>query len=162
MRYIGKLVLLIGLFLLAISTVAGQTGQLMSVQVRETQMRQRASFVAPVVATLDYADRVEVLQEAGSWIRVRFQDQEGWVSGSALTTQRIVLQAGGSNVDTTATSSEVALAGRGFNREVEAQYQSTSGLDFSWVDRMEDFAVDYTDLFRFLDAMGSPLAEGGR
>ena len=161
MKAIFCRLLVLSVFSLMILPIFGQNTGTMSVQVRETQMRQRNSFLAPVVIDLAYGDKVSVLQEAGSWVQVRFGSSEGWVSTSALTTQEIVLQAGAADVDRAATSNEVALAGRGFNSEVEAEYRSANDMDYTSVDKMETFLVDYRTINDFLGDLGSPLAEGG-
>lgn len=137
--------------LISVSVVTALCAQtMMSVEVRETQVRSTPGFLGRIDAVLNYGDRVEVLEETQGWARIRHGVSTGWVHASALTTRRIVMQAGEADVQRAATSSEVALAGRGFNQEVEDRYRAESGLDYDTVDRMEGYALDPERLAAFL------------
>jgi hypothetical protein len=133
-----------------------------SVSVRETQLRESPGFLGRVLDVFAYGDRVEVLSEQDGWSRVRSGSLEGWVHTSALTTKRIVLEPGDSDAREAATSREVALAGRGFNRQVEERYKSETGLDFAYIDRIEGYGMDTEALLVFLREGGVSPAEGGR
>jgi|GEM_PF-123343 len=133
----------------------------MSVTVEKTQLRTSPSFLGSVIGTLSYADRVQVISEQNGWMKVAAAGRQGWVHSSALTTRQIVLKAGDENVKTSASSGEVALAGRGFNKEVEAKYKSETGLDYTWVNKMESFGYDPSALQEFLKEGDLAAAEGG-
>lgn len=133
----------------------------MSVTVKETQVRERPSFLARVVATVKYGDRLTVLDRQSGWVQVQSGGQQGWVNASALTQKKIVFQAGSSNVSSSASSSEVALAGRGFNKEVEDQYASEQNLDYSGVDKMERYGKDTSTLIAFMQAAKLHFDQGG-
>lgn len=134
----------------------------MSVTVRETQLRANPAFLGQVVSVLAYGDRVEVLQEQGPWFRVETDGGgTGWVHSSALTTKRIVLESGTTDGSTGASGTEVALAGRGFNQEVENRYKDEQGLDFTGVDRMEGYEYPPETLLAFLEEGGLQIPEGG-
>ncbi|MFW6180682.1 MAG: SH3 domain-containing protein [Spirochaetota bacterium] len=137
-------------------------GAQMSVTVRETQVRSTPSFMGPVVAVLAYGDRVDVLEEQRGWARVAAGEKgRGWVHLSALTEKRVVLKAGAEDVDKTASGGEVALAGKGFNEQVEAEYREQKNLDYTWIDRMEQIAFPADRLSSFLTEGGLHPAEGG-
>ncbi len=138
-------------------------GAQMSVTVRETQVRSAPSFMGAVLAVLAYGDRVEILEEQRGWARVAASGGkgQGWVHLSALTEKRIVLKAGAEDVDKTASGSEVALAGKGFNEQVESEYKEQKNLDYTWIDRMEQFAYPADRLAEFLAEGGLQPAEGG-
>lgn len=151
----------LGALLLAVLAVAA-VGEEMSVTVRETQLRENPVFLGRVLELLSYADRVEVLEEQGPWYRVEASSgRSGWVHSSAVTTKRIVLQAADSGSETGASGTEVALAGRGFNEEVETRYKDEQNLDFSKVDRMEGFDYPPEVLLAFLQEGGLEIPEGG-
>ncbi len=135
----------------------------MSVKVKETQVRSKPSFMGKVLARLSYGDRVDVLEEKRGWANVVIPGSEdkGWVNLSALTTKRVVLKAGASDVDKSASSGEVALAGKGFNEEVEAKYKQDSDLDYTWVDKMEEFRYPVDNLVAFMVEGGLNPSEGG-
>lgn len=60
------------------------------------------------------------------------------------------MSAGTGDAATGASSDEVALAGKGFNAQVEAKMKADGKLDYTWVDRMAAFQVseDQIALFR--------------
>lgn len=149
------LVLLLG----AGITCAGAE-KLMSVSVRETPLRQSPTFLGKMVMMLNYTDRVEVLEEKAGWARVVLSGREGWVHLSALSSKNIVLTAGDQNVEQSASSSEVALAGKGFNAQVEAEYSQDKGLDYTLVDQMEQVTVTAEDIAAFVQEGALNLWEG--
>jgi hypothetical protein len=131
----------------------------MSVTVKETQVRQNPSFMGKVLATLAYGDRVEVVEEQRGWAKVVIPGGtgQGWVNLSALTKKRIVMKAGAKDVDRSASGSEVALAGKGFNEEVEEKYKQDKNLDYTWIDRMETFVFPPEQLAVFMTEAGLSL-----
>jgi uncharacterized protein YgiM (DUF1202 family) len=135
----------------------------MSVTVQKTPVRDKPSFLGKTLGTLVYADRVSVLDKSTKgWVKVLGPDGklQGWVSASALQSKKIVLVAGSEDVNQSASSGEVALAGKGFNAEVEAQYKKEQKLDYAWVDKMEKFDVTPEQVAAFL-AQGGLAGEGG-
>ena len=124
----------------------------MSVQVRDGQLRNRASFLGAVVANVTYGDRVTVHAEQAGWSEVSTAaGARGWIHGSALTPKRGVLTAGASDAQVGASGAEVALAGKGFSQEVEAEYkQQNRDLDYTWVDWMGQQKVSNEQLVQFL------------
>ncbi|RKX72926.1 MAG: SH3 domain-containing protein [Spirochaetes bacterium] len=137
--------------------------QMMSVTVQETQVRERPSFLGKILAVLKYGDRLPVTAEQNEWARVLLPDgNEGWVHLSALTKKRIVLKAGEAEVSEAATSEEVALAGKGFNKEVENEYKKKHNLDYTWVDRMEEIEFPPDRLISFLKEGEVPVEGGGK
>jgi SH3-like domain-containing protein len=136
----------------AAGVAADAAQRMLSVQVRQGQARGTPSFLAPVVATLAYGDRVEVREEKGAWTRVGLpRGGEGWMHTSALTEQKLALTAGQANREQGASSQELALAGKGFNAQVEGEFKAKNGqLDFAWIDRMEKFSVAPEQMARFL------------
>jgi SH3-like domain-containing protein len=105
------------------------------------------------MASLAYGDRVELIEDKGAWKRVAIRGGKikGWVHMSALSTKKIALRAGTADVQTGATSSELALAGKGFNARVEAEFKNKNkNIDYTWVDRMEMLAVKPDQMQAFL------------
>ena len=134
-----RISLLAALFLCVFSRpLFSATNEFLSVQVKQGQMRSTPSFLGSITATLAYGDKVELIEDKGAWKMVAIRKIKGWMHMSALTTQTIALQAGKADVKTGATSSELALAGKGFNAKVEAEFKSKNKhLDYTSVDRME-------------------------
>ena len=152
--------LLIGLTGFAAFAV-GQS--MMSVQIKKGELRLSPSFLGKIVAQLYYGDRVYVLEEKGSWSKVGLSEgaAEGWIHSSALTPKKIVLRAGAEDVEAAASSDELALAGKGFNQQVESEFRAKNpNLDFTWIDKMETYVVSEKEMKRFLKE-GELSPEGG-
>ena len=124
----------------------------MSVQVRDGQLRNRASFLGTVTGTVAYGDRVTVKQSQAGWCEVAKADgTAGWIHESALTPKRVELSSGTADARSGASGEEVALAGKGFSKEVEAAYkQENSQIDYTWVDWMVQQTVSTDQLVQFL------------
>jgi uncharacterized protein YgiM (DUF1202 family) len=148
--------LLVGLALLAATAGALAAGKMLSVQVRQGQLREKPSFLAKVVGELAYGARVETLGTQGDWVQARPEagGAQGWVHVSALTEKKVVLSSGASEAQVKASKEELVLAGKGFNAEVEAQYrQKHAEANYAWVDKAEkDFNFPNEALLAFVQA----------
>jgi uncharacterized protein YgiM (DUF1202 family) len=136
----------------------------MSVTVKQTQLRDKPSYLGKILGPLYYGDRVTVLDQSNkAWVKVTGPDGKltGWVSASALTTKKIELAAGSENAQQSASSGEVALAGKGFNETVEQEYKADGKLDYTWVDKMEQLTVSPDQLSTFITQGGLASPEGG-
>jgi uncharacterized protein YgiM (DUF1202 family) len=136
-----------------------------SVIVKETPVRDKPSFTGKVVDKLLYTDRVQILEmpAGSSWVKIRLAAKklEGWVHVSTLAKdEKPVIKAGAANVATGASGSEVALAGKGFNPEVEAEYKKDKTLNYAAVDAMEAYVVQPAALSTFM-TQGGLTVEGG-
>ncbi|GAB1483124.1 SH3 domain-containing protein [Treponema sp.] len=147
--------------LLALLAASAYAADFAYVQVKETQVRESASFMAKIVATIPYGTKVTVFKTAAAWKQVSLADgKTGWLSASALSTKALALKAG-ENRDTTASSQEVALAGKGFNAQVEAEYKAGNpALDFASIDRMESIKIAPGQMLEFLNTAGLKVEEG--
>ncbi len=135
----------------------------MSVQVRQEQIRKSPSFLADITGKLTYGDRVSVLMEKDAWVKIQHFNtgSSGWMHISALTVKEIVLKAGAKDAPLSANSDEYALAGKGFNKQVENQYSANNpNLDFTWINTMETFTVSPRQMQQFLIA-GQVVSNGG-
>ena len=152
-----------GVFLLMVSTTWSGLGT-MSVQVRDGQLRATPSFLGTVVGAVNYGDQVDVQQQQGDWMEVNFKGQKGWMHNSALTTKAISIGGGGKDAQMKASGKEVALAGKGFNAEVEAQYRKGhQNANYPAVDQMERVQIAPQEMVVFLDQGGlKPTAGGGK
>jgi len=122
----------------------------MSVQVRNGKVRATPSQLGKIVATVDYGAQVQAGDVQNGWYPVTLPDgQTGWLHESALTKKRIAMSAGTSDAATGVSSDEVALAGKGFNEQVEAKMKADGKLDYTWVDRMAAFKVTEDQIASF-------------
>jgi uncharacterized protein YgiM (DUF1202 family) len=129
----------------------------MSVQVKSGSIRTSPSFLAKIVAQVQYGDRVAVLSQSNGWAEVKIASSglQGWIHASALTTEKIELRAGEGNVAQSASSDELALAGKGFNAQVEKEYKAKNPkVSFAWVDKMEKMTVSDETIREFIQIGG--------
>jgi len=139
--------------------------QRMNVQVRSGPLRDTPSFLGRVLETAQYGESVEVLATRAPWVQVRHKAKEGWMHQSALTSRRLTMQAGTGDMAVTASADEIALAGKGFNKQVEDEFRGRNkDLDFTWIDRAETFSISETEMREFLkDGKVLPVeTEGSR
>jgi hypothetical protein len=120
----------------------------MYVAVKTVSLKAATGFFAAEQGTLPYGQAVTVLQEKGKWLEVQAAQLslQGWVASSHLTSKRIL----SSGTRTSASTQELALAGKGFSEEVETLYRQEGGLDYDAIDDMENLRVSAADLYRFL------------
>ena len=161
MRSLLRFWLTAGLVAFAVSALASGAAT-MSVQVKNGQIRATPSFLGRVVAQLSYGERVQVLETKNDWMNVAAPGgQGGWVHSSALTEKKIVMASGSQNVQTGASGDELALASKGFNSDVEADFKSKNrNIDFTWVNRMEKFKVSSEEMRKFLKEAQVRPSEG--
>ena len=136
---------------LALAASAAWAAQEMSVQVRDGQLRNRGSFLGTVVGTVAYGHRVTVNQTQAGWCEVSIAGKTGWIHASALTPKKVVWASGTADARAGASGEEVALAGKGFSKEVEAEYKKQNkNVDYTWVDWMGRQTVPSEQLVEFL------------
>ncbi|MHB9098601.1 MAG: hypothetical protein ACYC5X_12360 [Syntrophales bacterium] len=157
-----RMPLLVALFLCVFSQpLFSATNEFLSVQVKQGQVRSTPFFLGSVKAILTYGDKVALIEDRGAWKMVAIRKIKGWMHTSALTTKKIVLQAGKADVKTGATSSDLAVAGKGFNAKVEAEFKNRNkNIDYTKVDRMEAFAVKPGQIQAFLKQGQVTVPEG--
>lgn len=137
--------------LLMAGLTAAAYGESMSVQVKAGELRSTPSFLGKILARLPYGTQVAVNGEREDWLRVSGGGAQGWMHRSALSEKRITFRAGAADVDQYADREEIALAGKGFNEEVENAFKARNpGAEFAWIDRMEAVTVSQTEMMRFL------------
>lgn len=137
---------------MVVATAAWAVGQMLTVQVREIQMRASPSFTGRPGATLSYGQTVSVLEEREAWVKARGNGGEGWVHASALTDRRLSLTPGARNVSSKADEREVAAAGKGFSAEVERTYRAGHPEGYADVEAMLRFQYSPAELRAFLTA----------
>lgn len=146
-----KKLIVAGSLCLLIAAAAGAQdtrGGTMYVGTKSAALKSSTGFFARTQATLSYGAQVTVLQVNGKWREVRSSSntsQRGWTAAANLTAKRVVSGNTGG-----ASAREVALAGKGFNQEVEDAYKTKGGLNYADVDRTEAQKVSDTDLYEFL------------
>ena len=113
---------------------------------RTADLKASTGFFARRQGTLQMGDQITVLQISGNNVEVQATGSSlsGWTSASNLSARRIV--AAGSS----ATATEVALAGKGFSQEVEDVYKTEGNLNYADVDRIEAITISLDELYAFV------------
>jgi len=146
-----KLLMVFCLALFITGLAAAQArGSTMYVATKTTALKSSTGFFARTNATLNYGDRVTIIQVNGRFAEVRSATNTsltGWTPVANLSTRQLV-----SGNQNSVTASEVALAGKGFNQEVENAYKTQGSLNYDDVDRVEGMSVSVseTSLMDFL------------
>lgn len=138
---------------ICLAATAAAAANLMSIQIKKGQLRATPSFLGKIVAELNYAEQVAVLEKTEAWIKVRSSEKNaaGWLHSSALTSKKIILKPGAADVSQAASSSELALAGKGFNEQVEEEFKTKNPqLDYALINRMEQMVVAQDQIEQFL------------
>ncbi len=147
------------------AVAAWAIGEFMSIQVRNGALRSRPSCLGKVTTEVQYGTQVTINAERGPWIKVTDPaGNTGWIHESALTERKLELVSGSVPAGTGASTDEIALAGKGFNSQVENEYKKGKpGDGFKWVDKMEALVITPEEAGIFL-ATGHviPNLEGGQ
>ncbi len=123
------------------------------VKVQSTNLRQTPKFYGAVVQALRSGDKVEKIKsQPDGWIQVKTAGGAlGWVHSSAVAVQKFNLAAMNTGLKTQASANEVALAGKGFNKQVEASYRAQhKNVSFAEVDWMMQLKVAAATLEEFM------------
>jgi len=130
---------------------SAKTPGTMTVQVAKSQIRDAPSVIAPVLALVEYRTRVIVYESKDGWAKVQVPGSTrlGYMFLSALTEKNISASDAGKAASGVSTT-EIALAGKGFSDAVEQSYRKASHVDYSWVDVMEHYEYSPETLVGFL------------
>jgi uncharacterized protein YgiM (DUF1202 family) len=145
---------IIFLFLVLPARPADQPAQEMVVQTKDCVIRSGPSFLSEPAGSLKYGDGITVVEESGPWRKIALPGNKlsGWIHVTALSPPKAEFKAGTSQASSRISSGEVALAGRGFDAEVEARLrQSNKDLNYQAVDKIEAAGVKQADVITFVN-----------
>ncbi len=127
---------------------------------KENAIRQECRFFSPVRAQVKYDDQLTILAKEGDWYRVSFKGVRGCIHKSAIQERRFELTGVRGTQGQPASKDEVSLAGKGFNPQVENSFKNKNPqLNFSLVDRIEEYTVSEENLRMFIKDGGLVLPE---
>lgn len=120
----------------------GKTGT-MNVLVREVIVRQAPNYLGPQAGKIYYGDQVNVTATEGNWVMI--DHPSGWIPKNTVTKLKVKINPDQKySKGTTAKHDEVALAGKGFNPQVEAQYKKNNrelARGYARLDQIERFGA---------------------
>ena len=142
--------LMIGAVLVLV--VAVLIAETLVVKVQTTNLRKEPKFYSSVLAVLRAGESVESLTAQNGWYQVRTsKGQVGWIHSSSVQKKGFSLLAMDKPLKTQATADEVALASKGFNKQVEEKYKAKHGeLSYAWVEKMLKIKVTPEQIKAFL------------
>jgi len=143
------IVFCLALFVTGFVSAQVSAGGTLYVSVKNATLKSSTGFFASTKGTLNYGDRVTVIRVNGRFVEVKSAANSsltGWIASANLSAKQVV-----SGTTSTASAKEVALAGKGFNQEVENSYKSQQNVNYADVDRTEAIKVSEADLKRFLE-----------
>ena len=129
-------------------------GDKVYVCVKTSVLKTTSGSGAKNVTDVFYGDELIVVSVSGKKIQVKQSagaKKTGWIAGNNLTKKKIMKTASGGKVS--ASTTELALAGKGFTEESEKVIQTAdSELDYSKVDLIEKISVSESVLNDFITA----------
>ena len=135
------------------STAVSLHAETATVITKQTAIRESCRFFSPVKATVHYDDVLEIISKEGDWYRVQFKGFQGCIHKSSIEKSSISLSNVIGSEKQSTSGDEVALAGKGFNHQVEAAYKKENpSLNFQAVDRVENYKVLESKLIQFIQS----------
>jgi hypothetical protein len=142
--------LIIALFMI-IAASTPVRAETVTVITKQNAIRTSCKFFSPVKATVGYDDVLEVVSKEGDWFHVTFKGVEGCIHKSAVQKKSLSLSKLTGSQGKGTSGEEVALAGKGFNPQVEAAYKNKNPeLNFGAVDRVESYKISDSELMQFI------------
>ncbi len=139
-------------FLFASTALLAET---VTVITKENAIRESCKFFAPVKAYVRYNDQLEVLSTQGDWYRVKYGPSIGCIHKTAVEKRTASSPGLFSRKGSGVSESEAALAGKGFNPQVEASYKKQHPeMKFYLVDNIERFPVPDREVAIFISNGG--------
>lgn len=135
-------------------TAVSFAGQTLMVAIKQVSIRADKQFYAKSVAEAKYQDKLEVVKQQGDWYQVTFKGAQGWVHSSSVGSPgKIAPGAVSGQASSKVADEDVALAGKGFNSQVEGDYKKKNpNLNFAAVDSLEKITVADKDAAEFMKA----------
>jgi hypothetical protein len=121
-------------------TLVFAAADILVVKVQTTKLRNGPRYFAQAFLTLSAGAKLEKVSES-----------EGWIHSSAIEIPKFNLLAMNKDMKTQASASEVVLAGKGFNKQVEDSYRAKHGeANFTGVEAMLQIKISLTQVEDFL------------
>jgi hypothetical protein len=139
------------LVLCLISSVAAAAT--VKVITQEAVIRKDKRFFAPALVRAPFGAALQELEKEGDWFRVNYQGNEGWIHKSAVQEQKFQLSSLAGGQAEEASRDEVALAGKGFNPEVEKAFRDKNPkMRYDLVNLVQSYRVEDQRLQAFIRA----------
>lgn len=138
----------------SMAAFAGSVPKEVSVTAKEGNVKTKADHMSKNVEIVVYGDKLKVVSKENDWFQVTTPSgKTGWIHISATTTKKIKLEKDAKVSDNSSSHDEVALAGKGFNKQVEQAYTKDNpsvASAFKLVDQIEARKVPLAQLSAFI------------
>ncbi len=155
MKNIVALVLMV----LSLSALYARDMETKYVAVEKVHLKTGTGFFSRKVIEVYYGTEVIVVEVDDNWSHVAIANSPttfGWIPNTSLTSKKIVIR---NDRSVTTSADELALAGKGFNQEIEDFYEGENSIDFTVIDDIENTIVTEEDLIEFI--LEGDLQAGG-
>lgn len=122
-----------------------------SIQVKKIEIKSSPNYMSSSIGTLTYGAKVEIAATEGNWYRI--VTPPGYIPKTAVGRSAKTVDASKGYAASGVSHDETALAGKGFNPQVEGQYKKSSAslaAAYSQVDRVERMTVSDSALRSFV------------
>lgn len=125
------------------------------IKIRDAKLRAEPQHYAALLESLSLGQSLTKINKKGAWIQVKSKSgASGYIHESSISDRKVVL-AYSNTSGSRSNNSDVVLAGKGFNKEVEKQFAlQNPKASFAEVDSMERIAVGDQDLKGFVASGG--------
>ncbi len=122
------------------------------VKIKTASVRREPKFYAASLATVGAGTALTKITAKDGWFQVKTKTGvTGWVHSSAIDTKKFDLASMGGTQSSQASSGEIALAAKGFNKRIEDSYKAkNAAANYAGVDAMERLTVAPADVEAFL------------
>ncbi|OGD16746.1 MAG: hypothetical protein A2V76_00345 [Candidatus Aminicenantes bacterium RBG_16_63_14] len=122
------------------------------VKVKTTGVRRDPKFTSAILASIKAGEPLERLEAQSGWIKVKTKaGVVGWIHSTAVEARKVNLLAMDKTMKTQASAGEVALAAKGFNKQVEDKYRAgNAAADFAAVDALEKVLPTAAEIEAFM------------
>jgi len=138
------------LFITGLAAAQVSAGGTLYVSIKTLTLKSGTGFFASSKGTLNYGDKVTVIRVNGKYVEIKSASNSsltGWTATANLSAKQVV-----SGSSSTASAKEVALAGKGFNQEVENSYKNQkNNVNYADVDKTEAITIREDDIRKFLE-----------
>lgn len=138
-----------GLIVLTMLLLAAES---VIVRIQSTSLRKEPKFYSTSLVTLKAGTVLEKISAQSGWVQVKTSSGViGWIHSSAVEARKLKLASVDKKMSMQASADEVALAGKGFNKQVEDSYKAKhKDADFAAVDRMLTITIPVSQVESFV------------
>ena len=146
-----RLLLQISIVLLFAFSAYAQEATSLYVEVKKAKLRSKPLHWAKASADVSYGDKLQQVSFKDPWYQVKsVKGTIGYIHSTAVTKKYIQFKGAGP-VDAGVAESDIVLAGKGFNKEIETEYSGDSpNLNYDEVNKLEARNVSANQLSKFI------------